>query len=280
MRGMARPAGSAGEDAGDTGAAAWTRREPPRFRLVTVLRVEEVTPWMLRVTFTGADLAGLVVDRPAASVRLLVPSPGTSELVIPTWNGNEFLLSGGERPVIRTFTPVRVDPEAQELDLDIVVHQGGLVSTWAAGAGRGDPAAVSGPGRGYEIDRGAAAFWLVGDETALPAIGQLLEALPHTAPVEVVVEVAHADARPALPHHPRATVRWLLLPDGARAGDALADAVVAADLEPGTHVWVAGEAAAVQRIRRHLFGERGLPRAHATVRGYWKHGRGGDAEPG
>jgi NADPH-dependent ferric siderophore reductase len=43
-------------------------------------------------------------------------------------------------------------------------------------------------------------------------------------------------------------------------------------------VWAAGEAAAVQRIRSHLFVDRGLPRAHATVRGYWKHGRRADTE--
>jgi NADPH-dependent ferric siderophore reductase len=41
-------------------------------------------------------------------------------------------------------------------------------------------------------------------------------------------------------------------------------------------VWAAGEAAAMQRIRRHLFEERELPRRHAVVRGYWKAGRAGD----
>jgi NADPH-dependent ferric siderophore reductase len=43
-------------------------------------------------------------------------------------------------------------------------------------------------------------------------------------------------------------------------------------------VWAAGEAAAVQRIRRHLFDDRGLPRAQTSVRGYWKHGRAGDGD--
>jgi NADPH-dependent ferric siderophore reductase len=38
-------------------------------------------------------------------------------------------------------------------------------------------------------------------------------------------------------------------------------------------VWVAGEAAAMQRIRTHLFDGRGLTRSQATVRGYWKLGR-------
>jgi NADPH-dependent ferric siderophore reductase len=40
---------------------------------------------------------------------------------------------------------------------------------------------------------------------------------------------------------------------------------------------VAGEATAVQRIRRHLFEDGRLPRVRASVRGYWKHGRSGDA---
>ena len=39
-------------------------------------------------------------------------------------------------------------------------------------------------------------------------------------------------------------------------------------------------AAAVHRIRRHLFEERGLSRRQAVVRGYWKAGRAGDDDPG
>ncbi|MCH7586319.1 MAG: siderophore-interacting protein, partial [Acidobacteria bacterium] len=31
---------------------------------------------MIRVTVTGSDLEGLLVEDPAASVRLLLPSPG------------------------------------------------------------------------------------------------------------------------------------------------------------------------------------------------------------
>ena len=50
------------------------------------------------------------------------------------------------------------------------------------------------------------------------------------------------------------------------------------DLVPGARVWVAGEAATMQRIRRDLFEHRGLSRAQATVRGYWKHGRAGGAD--
>ena len=157
-----------------------------------------------------------------------------------------------------------------------MVHGNGAASEWAATATPGDLAAISGPGRGYTIDRAAPLFLLAGDETAIPAIAQLLELLPTETPVRVHVEVAHPDARIALPEHPRASVTWHDLPSDAPPGDTLVHAVQREDLDAEVRVWAAGEAAAVQRIRRHLFGDRGLARTQAVVRGYWKHGRGGD----
>lgn len=229
---------------------------------------------MVGVTFAGDELEGFTVDLPAASVRLLLPSSRASDLVVPTWNGNEFLLADGSRPIIRTFTPRRVDSAARELDLEIVIHDGGAASAWAEAATPGDPAAISGPGRGYEIEGDG--FLLVGDETAIPAIGQLLETLPVAAEVRVHIEVAHSDARLGLPGHPSLETEWLDLPPGTPPGDTLVGAVRDAALGPDTRVWAAGEAAAMQRIRRHLFDDRGLSRSRATVRGYWKIGRGGN----
>jgi NADPH-dependent ferric siderophore reductase len=226
----------------------------------------------------GADLAGLQVEQPASSVRLLLPSPGSDELVIPTWTGNEFVLPDGGRPVIRTFTPRRSDPDALELDVEIVVHGGGVASRWAEAAERGDPAALSGPGRGYDINPEAPALLVGGDETAIPAISQLLEAAPAQTAVAVHIEIADGDARVTLPEHPHATIEWSVRPEADPAGEALVAAIRGADLTPGVHVWVAGEAAAVQRIRRYLFEERGLSRRQGWVRGYWKHGRSGEAE--
>ncbi len=239
------------------------------------MKIEPITPHLVRITLGGAELEGFPVPDPGASVRLLVPSPGADELVIPQWNGNEFLLPGGVRPIIRTFTPRYFRPDVLELDLDVVVHQGGAVSAWAAAAGPGDPAAVSGPGRGYSIDPEAPSFMLAGDETAIPAIAQLLEAIPPTVPAQVLIEVARPDARIDLPDHPKVTVEWLDLPAGEAPGAALVPAFQRSDLSEGTKVWVAGEAAAMHKIRQYLFKERGLPRSEATVRGYWKRREGG-----
>jgi NADPH-dependent ferric siderophore reductase len=250
------------------------RREPPNFRRVEVQRVEPVSPRLTRITLGGSALAGMEVAQPAASVRLLLPSPGAVELVIPSWNGNEFLMPDGSRPVIRTFTPLRHDASAHELDIEVVIHGTGSASQWAEGASPGDAAALSGPGRGYDIDSEAGTFLLAGDETALPAIRQLLDLLPTDARVGVRLEIASEDARIDLPERD-GSVEWALLPEGAAPGDALLASIRDTAIEPDTRVWVAGEAAGVQRIRKHLFDDRGFTRAQATVRGYWKHGRAG-----
>jgi NADPH-dependent ferric siderophore reductase len=254
------------------------RREPPAFRHVEVRRVERLTPRMVRVTLGGAELAGFTVDQPAASVRVLLRPPGDADFVVPSWNGNEFLLPDGRRPTIRTLTPWRFEPDALELDVGIVVHGGGVASDWALSAEPGQSAAISGPGRGYTVDGDASAYLIAGDETAIPAITQVLDAVPSETPVQVRVEVADADGRLALPEHPGATVEWRDLAPGAPPGDALGPAVRDVELPEGARVWAAGEAAAVQRIRRHLFDDRGLPRAQTSVRGYWKHGRAGDRD--
>lgn len=257
------------------GRSARVRREPPRFRTVTVRRVEPLGPRMTRVTLAGPQLEGLIIEEPAASVRLLLPDPPNAALVMPVWNGNEFLHADGRRPTIRTFTPRRVDADALEVDIEAVIHGSGPASEWARSTVPGAPVALSGPGRGYAVDAAAPAFLLAGDETAIPALSQLLEVLPFGTPVLVIVEIASADARLALPEHPNATVEWHTLPPGSGPGDALVAAVRSAELAPGVRVWAAGEAASVQRIRRYLFEERELPRAQTTIRGYWKRGRAG-----
>jgi NADPH-dependent ferric siderophore reductase len=259
-------------------AAARIRREPPRFRRVTVSGVRHLGARLVRITLTGDELDGLRIDEPAASVRLLLPNSPTAELVMPAWNGNEFLLPDGRRPVIRTFTPRRADPARRELDLDVVLHGAGPASEWAAVAAPGRSAAISGPGRGYTVDRDAPAFLLAGDESAIPAISQLMETLPPATSVQVAIEVAAPDGRVALPEHRGATITWHDLGPGAPGGDALVAAVRDLEIAPGTRIWAAGEAAAVQRIRRYLSDELAIPRGQTTVRGYWKRGRAGDDE--
>jgi NADPH-dependent ferric siderophore reductase len=236
---------------------------------MTVADTAELTPRMLRLTFTGEELRGLEITEPAASVRLLIPSPGSDDLVMPTWNGNEFLLDDGERPIIRTFTPRFWDAETLELVIDVVIHEGGTTSTWALAARPGAEAAVSGPGRGYELDPETTHYVLAGDETAIPAISQLIEHIQTGASIEAIIEITADEAALDLPPPPGVHTTWLVGAPGESAGTALVETVTALELPQGCKLWVAGEAAAVHKIRRALLGNR-VDRQDATIRGYWK----------
>lgn len=227
---------------------------------------------MLRIVLGGDELAGFAIESPASSVRLLLPPPGSATLVMPTWSGNQFELPDGSRAPIRTFTPRYFDDRSSELTLDIVLHDQGAATDWARAARPGDEAAISGPGRSEDLDPSARSYLLAGDESAIPAIGQLLEAIPRDRSVEVHVEIVDPAARIGLPAHPGAAVTWHDLESGSAPGDAVVAAVMATDPLPDA-VWVAGEAAAVQRLRKHLFDERGRTRSSVTARGYWKLGR-------
>ena len=267
-----------------TDAITRLRREPPTFRRARVAAAEDLTPHLRRVRLEGEELRLLDPALPAASIRLLLPAHAADPVELPTWTGNEFRTSDGSRAVIRTLTPVELDLVAGSVSLDVVRHDSGPLTAWVDTVAPGHEVALSGPGRGYEVDPSASAFLLAGDETALPALRQVVEVLPPTLPVRVLAEVRGPDARVEIGTRPDLDVRWLDSDPDAPPGDVLVRAVVEAtgpgpgtgvELD-GTTVWVAGEAAAVQRIRRHLFEDLGLPRSRAHVRGYWKHGRAED----
>ena len=148
-----------------------------------------------------------------------------------------------------------------------VAFEGGVP---AFAATLGDRAAISGPGRGYVADPDASSFVLVGDESAVPAVSQLLATLPTDRPVRAGIETRSPEAIRVLPERPESRVEWRVLPEGAPPGSQQFEYVRSTTLEPGVRIWAAGEAAAMQRIRRHLFDDRGVDRSHTMVRGYWK----------
>ncbi len=256
----------------DTARLRRVRREPPPFRRVQVRSTSPLSERMVRIALGGEELDGFAIESPASSVRLLLPPPGANEIEMPTWTGNQFELATGERAPIRTFTPRAFDSERLELTIDVVLHDHGAATDWAQRADVGDEVAISGPGRSETLDPTARSFLLAGDESAIPAISQLLESIEPDRAIEVHIEITHPGARFELPTHPHATIVWHDARAGAAPGDSFTAAVQDLDQLPDA-VWVAGEAAAVQRLRSHLFDERGRDRSSVTARGYWKLAR-------
>jgi NADPH-dependent ferric siderophore reductase len=122
------------------------------------------------------------------------------------------------------------------------------------------------------MDPAAERWWIAGDESAIPAVGTLLEALPDSAAAEVHLEVAGPDDEIELASPAKTTVSWHHRRTPDAWGAELDEAARGAAIAEGTRVWVACEAAAMRGIRGYLIGERRLPASSLVTRGYWRLG--------
>jgi len=153
---------------------------------------------------------------------------------------------------------------ADDLVLDVVVHDEGLVTEWATGDPVGDQVVVTAPQSAFAPPPGAGWLLLVGDLTALPAMARISETT--MLPCRVWAEVAD-DLEGYFPEH--VDVTWLGPPADGCSG--LADVVSGIDWPEGEgYFWMAGESAQMRAIRKHLMRERRLPGASYHVMGYWR----------
>ncbi|MES2053828.1 MAG: siderophore-interacting protein [Pseudomonadota bacterium] len=254
---------SAPGDATNTGPAPARKRRPPR--RVEVSRVQVLSPAMRRITLKGTELEGFAPEAPASYLKLIFPEPGQSEPDRP--------LPDAPRPKsMRTYTPLAVRPEVHEVDVDFVLHGEGPASTWASQAKVGQVIYLMGPGPGYALDKTAAQHLLIADDSALPAVENILAALPASANVQLLVEVISAQEERALQSPATVSAQWLPRgTDHRAAGQPLEKALRAMPPVPaGTRVYLACEAAAMRRIRKLLTDELGINRSQIVGRGYWK----------
>jgi NADPH-dependent ferric siderophore reductase len=247
---------------------------PIRIRRLEVVGTRTITPTMLRLTLGGRDLEGFeshsVVDE---HVKIVFPEPD-GELRIPEPNG-VMLHWPRPMPPTRDYTVRRHDPRTGELDLDVVLHPGGLASEWASRVGPGEPVWVAGPPAGLVVPERYDRYLLAGDTTALPAIARWLESMPPSARGWVFVEVADASEEVDLAAPEGVAVTWVHR-DGVAAGrsDVLARAVRGVEVPAGgsVYVWVAGEAGSIKPLRRWVRDDLGLTPADVSITGYWKLG--------
>ena len=246
---------------------------PRKTTTLQVRRTERLTPRMIRVVAGGDDLAAFpdtgYSDR---YVKILFLRPGVSYPQPFDMDTARAELPRDQWPVLRTYTVRAFDPAAGELTIDFVHHGDvGLAGPWAAGARPGDPLLLLGPGGAYAPDPTADWHLMVGDESALPAIGAALERVPAGVPVHALVEVDGPADQQALTTPGRLDLRWCHR-DPARPVQ-LVDALAALTFPAGrVHAFVHGEAGVVRALRRHLLDERGVPRDDLSVSGYWRRG--------
>lgn len=229
-------------------------------RTVTVVRVERLTPHMQRIVLGGDSLEGFA--SPAADDHV--------KLFVPTASGVEG----------RDYTPRFVDSAARTLTLDFALHDAGPATAWARRAAAGQTIEIAGP-RGSSLVPTDFDWWLlVGDETALPAIGRRVEALPSGTPVVTIVSVPGAEDQQAFDTEADHRAVWVHRSAEQAADPSLILAALADEVWPSGDgfVWIASETGIARALRRHVLEERQHPLPWTKVAGYWTHGHAGATE--
>jgi NADPH-dependent ferric siderophore reductase len=235
-------------------------RHEVKRRSVTVTRVEHLAPKMIRVVVGGEDLAQFTSLGFDDHVKLFFASSEAGPV---------------ENLPMRDFTPRRFDADALELWIDFYLHDAGPAASWAAQAAVGQPLTVGGPRGSFIISTdGIDSHVLIGDETALPAIGRRLEELPASARALVVLESDGGST--GYPLASRAALDVVSVARSGRtegAGKELIEVLRTLEFPPGRcFTWVAAESQAARAIRRHLTDERGFDKHWIKAAGYWQRG--------
>jgi NADPH-dependent ferric siderophore reductase len=234
-------------------------RHELRRRTLTVGRIEHLTPRMMRVHFISPELADFVSASPDDHVKLFFPQAGTMD----------------GKPVMRDFTPRAFDRAAGRLTVDFALHEAGPATEWAASAQVGDKLDIGGPRGSQVVPDDFDWYLLIGDESALPAMGRRVEELRPGVPVTTLAVIVHPYEEQRFATEAAWTPIWLARgePDAGDA-DRLLERLAAIELPPGDgFVWIAGEAAIVRRLRAHMIEERGHPKAWLKAAGYWQRGQ-------
>ncbi|HEV7871884.1 MAG TPA: siderophore-interacting protein [Modestobacter sp.] len=289
-----------------------------RFFSATVASLQRLSPSFLRLTFAGPELTGFGVGGADQRIKLVISHDGgpVRDLLSdgPGWYQEYCGLPDERRPHLRTYTVRAARPQLGEIDVDVVLHgvndgSPGPAAGWAAAAVAGDPIVLQGPdrsgtGRAWGVEWAPPAegtLFLAGDETAVPAISVIIEALTAGRRAIAVLEVPEAGDVLSLAVPPGVEIRWLVRGSRAR-GEALGPAVHAAlcelgvaasaagqdpedvDLDggilwevpetgaDGCYAWLAGEAGMVKKLRRRLVRDLGVPRTAVAFMGYWRLG--------
>lgn len=231
-------------------------RHELRRRSLRVRASEFVTPNMLRITLEGPELEGFTSLDADDHIKLFVP---------------------GDRAEIerRDYTPRRYDAAAGELVVDFALHEAGPATEWARNARPGDAAEIGGP-RGSVVVPDDFDWWLlIGDETALPAIGRRVEELGPGRQVISVVAVTGAEEIQIFDTAASHRALWVERPAGKADDPApIVEALRGLTLPEGDgFVWIAAEARVARAARNFVLKDFGHPPKWMKASGYWVKGQ-------
>lgn len=232
-------------------------RQEPKRRTLTVVALLDITPRMRRIVFTSPELADFSSPGPDDHIKVFLPDPSEP---------------GGM--AMRDYTPRAFDPVARTLVIDFALHESGPATNWARAAHPGARLTIGGPRGSVVVPDDFDHYLLIGDETALPAIGRRLESLRPGVPVTALMVVEGPEEVQTFETAAALRPGWVFR-RGSTADDAtlLRDALAGWVAPPGDgYLWIAAEAAVARAVRDYMVEQRGQPREWMKSSGYWVRG--------
>jgi len=245
-------------------------RRDTRRRSLTVTAVERITPQMLRVSLASPDLHDFESLGADDHIKLFFPAADGSS-------------------AMRDYTPRAFEPKAGTLVIDFALHgagrdeddHAGPATRWARSAKPGDRLEIGGPRGSNIVADDFDWYLLIGDETALPAIGRRIEELRAHVPVTTIVVVDSKLEQQSLQTKASWKGVWV-----SRRGETLDDAALLRyclaehPLPAGDgYIWIAAEAKTARALRSYILEVRNHPKAWLKASGYWVAGEIGAHQP-
>ena len=251
-------------------------RHELRFRNLEVRDVTTITPNLVRVTLGGDELAGFVSSGFDDHMKVILPDALTGDIRLPDLavaKGSD----GSPKPTMRDYTPHHFDEAANTLQVDFVLHDAGPATAWARQAKPGQRLGVGGPRGSFMMTTDFDWHLLMGDATALPAIGRRLAELSADSKAVVLVEVETQEDEIELTSAAQLSVTWVHRnAANGQAATTLPEAlktVAKAGLPKGDfYAWIACESLTAKALRAQLIAENDANPKWTKAAGYWKQG--------
>lgn len=243
---------------------------------LSVSRKEYVTPHYIRIYLTGDGVSEIADTTIGVNNKILIPPVGLDKVYFPEFDydkGQWKPMDDSIRPIVRTYTHRGIDLRRNEIWVDFVAHgDEGPASAWAIGSKPGDVLGVLMKAGKTELFPQANNYLLVGDATALPVLGAILESLPASAKGTCIIEVHGPEDVQKL--YTQADIDFIWLHnDAPQEGSLLVDLVKIRSLPQSERfAYVAAEFSTVREIRNYLRKDLGWKREELYAYSYWKIG--------
>lgn len=241
---------------------------PPNFCEMRLISKQDIADQYIRLTVTGKGIERFFAE--SMHFRLVYPKLAGQ---VPLWpqinsEGRTIWPDGDDELLRPVYTVRQFDMQAQTLDFDVFLHDGGRTTDWAKGVGIGAKVGLLGPSGGGVPE--ADFMLLAGDETAIPAICRVLDSAPSHARGVVLFSIQEGRSKDIPLLLPQGfEVQWLERHDHDYGVLFEAAKEIQFPNSVNSYLWLAGDKKTAQVAKTYFRGEQGFTPQNSYIAAFW-----------